>query len=82
MVICYVLCSDFKLGLDTSNDYVNYKYLNHNARSRTVLSNKMSNGGLIDPFRQFHGRTRKYMWKTTSLFNDSYFISQKYGIRI
>ena len=58
-----ILCGDFNLVLDTSIDYENYKHLNHNARSRKYLLNKMNDRDLIDPFRQLHGKTRKYTWK-------------------
>ena len=61
-----ILCGDFNLVLDASIDYENYKYLNHNARSRKFLLNKMNETGLIDPFRQLHGKTRKYTWKRLS----------------
>ena len=62
----FIICGDFNLVLDPSIDYENYKYNNHNEKSRKFLITQINDNQLVDPFRHLHGAIRKYTWKRLS----------------
>ena len=62
----FIICGDFNLVLDPSIDYENYKYNNHNEKSRKFLITQINDNQLVDPFRHLHGAIRKYTWKMLS----------------
>ena len=62
----FIICGDFNLVLDPPIDYENYKYNNHNEKSRKFLITQINDTQLVDPFRHLHGAIRKYTWKRLS----------------
>ncbi|MES9881225.1 MAG: endonuclease/exonuclease/phosphatase family protein, partial [Sedimenticola sp.] len=58
----FIICGDFNLVQDTNLDYNNYKHINNKNAHNTILDIKMQNN-LIDPYREFHPKLRRYTWR-------------------
>ena len=65
-----LICGDFNLTLNPSLDSYNYRYIN-NPRSRTSVLQMMRTHSLIDTFRHFHSKVKRYTWRRTKPFQQA-----------
>ena len=62
----FIWCGDFNLVQDIELDYDNYKSINNNKNSRSVLLNYIDQKRLFDPFRELNGNCHKFTWRRTN----------------